>query len=580
MYTLKKATSLILCLFMLAVFAFAGAEQAQPELPGEQDIPGTVQQETEKETAKLQQDVVVLFTSDVHCGNTQGFGLGGLMAIRDTMAKTNHVLLVDDGDFIQGGAVGLLTRGEANIRLMNTLRYDLAIPGNHEFDYGTDRFLELAGMAEFPYLSCNITREGERVFPAWLMKEFDGVKIAFVGVTTPETLISSTPRFFQNEKGETIYAFAQGDGSELCAAVQESVDEARNAGADYVFLVAHLGYEAAAVPYTYADVVSGTTGIDAVLDGHSHDTEKVVMKNKEGRNVIRQACGTKMQAIGWLRISAADGSIDTGLYTWNNNVSMPELTGITNAAQEQVIAYEEEIGSKLEEVVGTSMVDLVSNDPTAKDDSGAAVRLIRRAETNLGDLIADALKGATGAETAIISGGGIRDGIKKGRVTLLDVQTAMPFNNQVLVVEATGQQILNALEWGAQTVPEENGAFCHVSGITYEIHTYIASGCKSDAEGMFAGVDGEYRVKNVMINGEPLDPERKYTVGGPSYALINHGNGQTAFDGCAILQEFDKNDFETVADYIKNNMNGEIGMQYANPYGDGRIIGIPQPPQE
>lgn len=531
----------------------------------------------EESASGLQQDVVILFTSDVHCGITNGFGVGGLMAIRDTLAKTNHVLLVDDGDSIQGGAVGLLSRGLADIELMNVLQYDAAIPGNHEFDYGMDRFLELTQIAEFPYLSCNIFREGQLLFQPYIMKEIDNVKIAFVGVTTPKTITSSTPRFFQNEKGEYIYSFAQGDGGELCAVVQEAVDNAREEGADYVFLIAHLGYEETAIPYTYADVVGGTTGIDAVLDGHSHDTEKVVMKNRAGKDVIRQACGTQLQHIGWLRISAATGNIDTGLYNWNNEISMPELTGIQNAAQEKADSLIADLSKQMDTVVGTSATDLVMDDP-AFQDSGSPVHLIRRAETNLGDLLADAIKEETGAETAIVSSGAIHDGIRKGQITMRDLLFAIPYGTQAMVIEATGQQILNALEWGARLTPKETGSFCLVSGITYEIHTYIPTGCQKDEDGLFTTVYGEYRVKNVMINGEPLDLNRTYTVGGLTYALIDHGGGQTAFDGSPVVQEPDRTDYELVADYVRNRLNGVIGEEYANPYGTGRIIGVESAP--
>lgn len=278
--------------------------------------------------AQLTQDVVVLFTSDVRCGIDQGFGYAGVVAARDSFAAAgNHVLLVDNGDAIQGEPIGTLTKGEAIIDLMNIVGYDVVIPGNHEFDYGMENFLALTEKANFPYISCNFTKDGALVFDPYVLREFDGVKIAFVGVTTPKTLTSSTPKYFQNEAGEFVYGFMQDTtGEKLYAAVQSAVDAARAEGADYVVVMGHLGEVSSCSPWTYADVIANTTGIDAFLDGHSHDVDQTVMKDKEGKDVPRSGCGTKLQGIGYLRISK-DGKVTTGLYSWNNSISVPAMLG-------------------------------------------------------------------------------------------------------------------------------------------------------------------------------------------------------------------------------------------------------------
>ncbi len=241
----------------------------------------------------LQKNLVILFTSDVHCGIDQGWGYAGLYAIKEYLAKDNHVLLVDDGDAIQGEPVGTMTKGEAIVDIMNAVGYDIAIPGNHEFDYGMDNFLELTKKASYPYLSCNFNKDGELIFQPWTIKEFDGVKIGFVGVTTPMTLRSSTPRYFQDAEGNFIYNFMQDENGEaVYAAVQKAVDEVRAEGAAYVVVLAHMGNEAECSPWRYDEVIAATNGIDIWLDGHSHDTEQVVMKNKDGKPVPRSACGT------------------------------------------------------------------------------------------------------------------------------------------------------------------------------------------------------------------------------------------------------------------------------------------------
>lgn len=560
---MKKLLTL-LTILSLAFAAPVFAEEAAPEEGG------------------LTKDVVILFTSDMHCGIEQGFGLVGLETIKETMeADGNYVLLVDDGDAIQGEPIGTMTTGEAITDLMNDIGYDIAIPGNHEFDYGMDRFLELAEKAEFPYISCNLNKEGELVFDPYVIKEFDGVKIAFVGITTPKTLTSSTPKYFQDEEGNYIYSFMQDTtGETLYNAVQNAVDSARAEGAEYVIIMAHCGNEAECRPWTYDDIISHTSGIDVFLDGHSHDTDQVVMKNKDGEDVIRSACGTKLGCVGYVTISAEDGSCSADIFTWNNSIPAPKLLNLSNKMTAEVEEATSELNDKLSEVVAKTAVDLTIYDPEVTDDSGKPIRIIRRAETNLGDLCADAYRDQSGAQIGFVNGGGIRVSIDKGDVTLEEILKVHPFGNLMCVVEVTGQQILDSLEWNSRAVPGESGGFLQVSGLTYEIHTYIESSATEDENGMFTGVDGEYRVKNVLVDGEPLELDKIYTLASHNYMLKDDGDGNTMFRGANILQDEVKLDNQVLIDYITGTLNGVIGEEYAEPYGQGRIIAVEEPPAE
>ena len=434
-------------------------------------------------------------------------------------------------------------------------------------------------MAEFPYISCNFNKEGELIFDPYVIKEFDEVKVAFVGVTTPKTLTTSTPKYFKDEEGNFIYGFCQDEtGEGVYNAVQTAVDDARAEGADYVFIMGHMGNEAECEPWTYADVIRNTSGIDVFLDGHSHDMDQVVMQDKDGKDVYRSACGTKMQGIGYARISAEDGSIETGVYTWDNDVSAPELMGISNSMSKEMEEATAELDEALGEVVAKTAVDLVINDPEVRDGDGNPIRIIRMAETNLGDLCADAYLDQSGADIAFVNGGGIRVDIPAGDITLGDILKVHPFGNSMCVIEVTGQQILDALEWGAHAVPGENGGFLQVAGLTYEIHTYIDSSCTQDENTLFTGVDGEYRVKNVMVGGEPLDLEKTYTLASHNYMLKNQGDGYTMFSGCNILQDEVKLDNQVLIDYITGTLGGVIGEEYADPYGQGRIIAVDEAP--
>ena len=524
-------------------------------------------------------DIVILFTSDVHCGIDQGFGYAGLAAVRDYLvAQGNAVILVDDGDSIQGEPIGTMTKGEALIDLMNAVGYSVAIPGNHEFDYGMDQFLALTEKAKFDYISCNFNHNGESVFQPYVIRELDGAKVAFVGVTTPKTLTSSTPRYFQDEEGNFVYGFLQDEtGEAVYNAVQSAVDAAREEGADYVVVMGHMGDEEECHPWTYADIISNTTGIDVFLDGHSHDTEQVAMKNKDGDEVLRSACGTKLACIGYCRIGA-DGEISTGLYTWNNSVPAPALLGLNNKTSAAVEKAAGSLEKKLQETVATSQVLLTINDPEAVDSNGKPIRMVRRAETNLGDLCADAYRAQSGADIAFVNGGGIRVNINAGKITLNDILKVHPFGNAMCVIEVTGQQILDALEWGSRAVPGETGGFLQVSGLSYEIHSYIESSCTSDENGMFTGVAGERRVQNVLVDGKPIDPEATYTLASHNYMLLNNGDGYTMFDGAPLLQDSVKLDNQVLIDYITEDLEGVIGPEYEDLAGEGRIVIIDEKP--
>ena len=319
----------------------------------------------------LTKDLVILFTSDAHCGIDNGFGYAGVAAIRDSLAASNHVVLVDIGDAIQGEPVGTMTKGEAIVELMNAVGYEVAIPGNHEFDYGMDNFLSLVEKANYPYISANFTYNGELVFQPYVIKEYDGVKVAFVGVTTPKTFTSSTPTYFQDENGNYVYGFSEDEtGEKLYAAVQSAVDAARAEGATYVVAMGHLGNEDTCAPWRYDNVITNTNGIDVFLDGHSHDTDQVKVTNKDGVEVPRSGCGTKLEGVGYARISAKDGSVTTGLYTWDNDVSAPALLGIENDVSKAVAAATETLNAKLSEVVAKTAVDLTIYDPVAVDENG------------------------------------------------------------------------------------------------------------------------------------------------------------------------------------------------------------------
>lgn len=558
-----------------AVEASETAESAKTSVTAETaEAAMTSEEAEESKAAQKNGEVYVLFTSDVHCGIDEGFGYAGLKEIRESLeAEGYETILVDDGDSIQGNAFGTMDRGETIIEFMNEMKYDIAIPGNHEFDYGADYFLELTKKADFPYISCNFVREDELVFQPYIIKEAAGKKIAFVGVTTPSTISTSLPASFQNEEGEFIYGFLQGSpGDDAYDCVQNAVDAARAEGADLVYVMGHLGMYDDGSSWTYADVISHTEGIDVFLDGHSHDTEQVVMKNRAGREVTRSAVGTRLERIGYSHISADGEVLKTGTWTWTNEESAPELFHFRNRISEMVEEAQQKLSGQMSLAVASTQVELTINDPEAVDSVGKPVRMVRRAETNLGDLVADAFREQAGAEIGIVNGGNVRSDLHAGSITYGDLYNVMPFEHNLAEIELTGQQILDMLEWGSRNVPGESGGFLQVSGLSYEIHTGIDSPCIDDGNSMFKSIEGGRRVQNVKVGEDPLDPEKKYTVASFDYTILDLGDGFTMLKDAAVLKDRVKLDIQVVIDYITDSLGGTVGEEYADPYGQGRIV--------
>ena len=575
---LKSVVCVMLAIALLLPMSVFGSEAAaggsgDTASASEVSQPQNANQNGDQNANGEKKDIMILYTSDVHCGVDKGFGYAGLEQIRKyEQARGYEVILVDNGDNIQGDALGLLTKGEALLDLMNRMGYSIAVPGNHEFDYGVDNFLSLAEKAQFQYISCNFRYKGKNVFEPYVIREIGGRKIAFVGVTTPMTLTASKPAAFQDENGDFVYSFLQDESGEaVYNAVQEAVDDAGKAGAEYVIVLGHMGSADAFRPWTYVDVISHTNGIDAFLDGHSHDTDQVIMKNKDGKEIPRSACGFGMQNIGWCRIPV-EGKVTAGIYSWTMDDPAPEVLGIENEMSEAVKEAREEVQALMEEKIAVAEQELTICDPVAVDPRWGKVRMVRRAETNLGDLCTDALRVMTGADLAVLGGGGIRVDIPAGDVTMKNIYEVFPFANEVCVIDATGQQILDALEWSARSVPDENGGFFQTSGMTYEIHTYIDSACTKDENGMFTGLEGERRVKNVKIGGSPIDPEAHYRVAGTDYYLLMNGDGHTAFDGAGRVDAGGMLDSQVLAGFITRELGGVIGEEYSDPTGQDRIV--------
>lgn len=556
----KRILSAILCLVMIcSVLMTTACSNNVPDNDTE-EITESETNQTEKpaEDADGEDSVVILYENDVHC-SVEGYAKIAAMK-KELAASFDHAGVVSSGDFIQGGTLGAISRGEYIVDIINEIGYDAIALGNHEFDYKMERLNELCAKLNTKVLSCNMYKIGEEkpCFDPYTIVTYGDVKIAYIGITTPETLTKSSPAQFMNDKGELIYTFNE---SALGEMVQKNIDAVKAEGADYVILLSHIGYCETDEFSDIVDVVANTDGLDAVLDGHSHSViPEMIVKDKSGDDVVLSSTGTKFEYIGKLTI--VDGKIDTELVKTEDYAKVDE----------DVKACIDEINKNYavlgERKIAVSEVDLITHDADGN-------RLVRLAETNLGNLCSDSFREVLDVDIAYLNGGGIRAEIKAGDVTFNDIYSVFPFNNQMVVSEISGQTILDMLEMAMMNYPSENGSFPHVSGMTFSVNTSIPTSVKLDSNGFFIGVEGGRRVYDVMVfdkasgTYKPLDAEAKYTIAATNYFLIDLGSGMSMLANTKVLQNEGVLEIDVLEKYIVENLGGVIDERYAEV--DNRI---------
>ena len=544
-------------------------------------------------------DVTILYTNDVHTYIDKQSPKLTYAAIADLKQSYQNagkdVLLVDAGDHVQGTAYGSMDEGASIIKLMNAAGYDVATPGNHEFDYGMDRAKAIMKEADFPYLSCNWVdlRTTLRVLPSVKVFVRGGRRIAFVGVTTPETFTKSTPAYFMDKaQRKYIYDIQGGeDGKKLYDAVQKAIDKAKLL-ADVVIGLGHLGVDPSSSPWTSEEVVAHTSGFDAFIDGHSH----TVMENKQvqdasGKAVTLTQTGSYFANVGEMTI-AADGTITTKL--------IPTHEGMDATIAAMQTGWVNTVDDMLGEKIAVGDSDFYVSDPAT------GKRRIRSAETNLGDFVADGIYTYFNeveklhCDLAIMNGGGTRADVPAGDWTFKTCKQVSPFGNVACLMSVTGKQIQDALEFAARFAGEggkENGGFLQVAGATYEIHTDIPNTVQTDEKNVWIGsATGTPRVQNVKIYDKasgsylPLDPGATYALAGMNYTLRNLGDGFAMFDGAELIKDYVSEDYLVMSTYAMifdgvdaaglphlSSANSPLTaypgylLNYEQPYGAGRI---------
>ena len=544
-------------------------------------------------------DVTILYTNDVHTyidNKSPKPTYAAIAALKKSIEDTGRdVLLVDAGDHIQGTAYGSMDDGATIIELMNEAGYDLATPGNHEFDYGMARAKAVLREADFPYVSCNWVdlRTGFNVLPSVKFFFVGGRKIAFVGVTTPETFTKSTPAYFMNDaQTKYIYDILGGeDGQKLYDAVQKAIDKAEFWGADTIIGLGHLGVDPSSSPWTSEEVIAHTHGFTAFIDGHSH----TVMANKQvtdasGKAVTLTQTGSYFKNIGKMTVGA-DGTITTELIDTYEGLD----AAVAATASNWISAVDDMLGEEI--AVGDTKFYI--NDPAT------GKRRIRSGETNLGDFVADGIYTYFNeieelhCDIAIMNGGGIRTDVEAGPWSFKTCKTVSPFGNVACLMSVTGQQIQDALEFGARFAGaegKENGGFLQVAGARYTIHPMIPNTVQTNDKNVWTGSAATPRVSNVEIYDkttgtyQPLDPNATYALAGMNYTLRNLGDGFAMFDGATLIKDYVSEDYLVMASYAAMfggvdanglphlaSANSPLAdypgylLDYENPYGAGRI---------
>lgn len=496
-----------------------------------------------------QGDIVVLYENDVH-GSIEGYPL--MAAMRDEMlALTPYVSVVSCGDFLSGTPLGSVSRGRYIVRMMNAVGYDYVTLGNHEFDFGIDAMSQRMAELSAKVLCGNFASiSGVEYYLCYDIRQYGDVSVAFVGVTTPDVPTTSTPAFFQDSSGVWQYTFFP---SSLDSVVQHCVDEVRGLKADYVVLLSHVG-ETDLPP-----LVAATTGIDVVLDGHSHSViPHKILKNREGKDVLWTSTGSKFKYIGRLVIPQK-GRVRSEL------LPTAEMPPAINAVVDTLRVIQQAYDSIAQRPLGYCQSHL-----WRKGNEG------NRYDSPLGNFFCDAFLALTDAEVALMNAGGMRDDIHAGEIMFGDLYSAAPFDNKLCVVEMTGQAILDALEMSCHRWPQIGGGFLQVSGLMFEIDTLIPSTVVCDENGVFVRVEGARRVKNVKVFNpidwklSPLDPARIYRVAGCDYTLLKQGDGHR-FPNVKVVNPAVCPYVEALERYLRDHLGGVVDQsKYAHPLG--RII--------
>lgn len=518
---------------------------------------------------------VILHTNDTHCGYEDNIGFDGLVLYKKELEQMyEHVFLVDGGDAIQGSAIGVISKGEALIRMMNAAGVDVATLGNHEFDFGMETLNDCAELFNGTYVCVNFcTSDGKPVFAPGTILDAGELQIGILGVVTPDTYIKTSIKNILDETGQPMYDFlADADGNSLCLALQDNADELRRKGADVIILLSHLGdEESTSIQYQTKNVLAKLSGIDIVLDGHSHVQYTRTLKDKDGKDIPVVQNGMLFENIGQLTIYK-DGHLEAMLLDEipdSDTISTltVERKGKTRFVDAEMHALQNEIAQSYTGILDQKIGEL-SFDMIVDNDQDISNRM---QENALCELVADAYRSAGHSDIGFVMAASVRGDLLKGDLTYRSVLGLLPYSNAIKTVSVSGQMLKDILEYATRNLPKPAATFPQVSGLTFTVDLSKESGARLDEKGEFTHVEGPYRVSEIKVGGKDLDLSAEYTLTTSEY-VINGGDGFTTFHEADFVNDTMKVDNMVVKEYIENELGGVIPDRYRNPLGRMRII--------
>ena len=523
---------------------------------------------------ELSDDIVIMHINDVHSGINNTIGYDGFELYYDELKSIyKNIIKVDVGDHIQGGIIGSISEGDAIIKIMNKVGFDVATIGNHEFDYGIEHLLKLENNITSRYICANFCYRKNKtsIFNPYKIINIGNKKIGFIGVLTPITYSKTYLSSIKDENGDPLYYFlTDNNGQELYDTIQNYINKLRTEeNVDKIIILAHIGMikNGFKTEFNTEDLIFNLEGVDAILDGHTHAIYNTTSKDKKGKDIQINQVGTNLQAIGTLIIKE-DANIISEIIS-----EVPEPKNKANATK---------IKRDKERWVNTEMYNFINNlwsdyDKELniqfgysdfdfiikpKDDS---IPFCRYQECTLGNLITDAIKTLGNGEFTIVNGGSIRNNMYKGNLTRGAIINALPWFNNIVLKRVTGQCILDALEYGVSKLPN-GGGLLQISGITFDADVSFESSVLTDASGMFVNVTGKRRVSNVKINGKDLEIDKLYNASLLEYNA-NGGGGYSMFADFNVFNESLVTDTDALCFFIQQNLNGNIPEEYKNVQG-------------
>ena len=525
-------------------------------------------------------DIIILHTNDVHCAVNDNIGYDGLMLYKkELQRKYKNVLTVDAGDHIQGNIIGLLSKGLDIISIMNKIGYDASTIGNHEFDYNIPALKNCSEKLTCGYICANFCyrKNKAKIFKPYKIIPVGNKKLGFIGVVTPQTLTKTYLHSLTDDEGKLIYDFLAGNNSkDLYDELQKNIDSLKEEKkVDYIIILDHLGDESDTyTQYNSSRLISQLSGVNVMIDGHTHKIYNKKCKDKDGKDVILAQTGTKLSNIGVIKIKTNGEIISENI----NTVPEPEVkegaeivdrngqkVWVDTEMKNYLITIENSHSEELNKKIGyTNFPFNVHTEPT-KDYHKFTCR---SEECTLGNLIADSMRYIGKSDIAFKNSGGIRNGLDEGDITYKDILNILPYSNEIVTKDISGQDILDALELGAKFLPEKAPKFIQVSGIKYDINIYINSTVVLDESEMFVKVNGKRRVSNVFIGNEKLDKKKIYKIAFDKF-VADGGDGYTMFGKYEDYYSTSIVDNEGLMKYIKDYFNETIPVTYNQT--EGRI---------